>query len=678
MMADSIDNLLKQAELGNAEAQYTLGKCYGNGKGVKPDDAQAVKWFTKAAEQNVALAQYNLGICYYYGKGVKENSQQAVMWWNRAANQGVSNAQNCLGVCYEKGSGVKQDDKSAFEWYEKAAKQGHAIAQNNLGLCYEEGRGVKQDDKSAFEWYEKAAKQGESDAQTNLGRCYEAGFGVTQNPKEAFEWYEKAAKQGNRRAQANLGGCYMKGSGVEQNTKKAFELFKEAAEKGSDFAQYNLGLCYRNGVGVEQNSEHAKRWFEKAAEQGNFSAKTELKTLELSQKRSEELRKISNLDYASKRIDYFKKIDASFSSALEKFAALLQEELDCTTSTNFKIIADKYALLAGTFRTFIHDRPDAEGYVLKCSEKEKENRTKSAKEAYECAVKDFNDLEIESKNCNALTNYDQMADKYRSLAAEFNSLRTLKEVSDNSLTYALTCKTRAQEYVEKVNAKLKEEAYDRAVKDFQVLEGKICSTKSDFMDSANEYNSLAALFMSLTCKYVPSSAVHTSWDIPPYFRQRLFSDAQQDYKEARKYALQCTEKEKKCREVYAEKVKEENYDRAVKDFRGLEAESAITSTDFHAINAKYELVAKYELLANFFRSMPNYPESSNYAIKCEKHIEAIKRIYRANQWVAQGLCPYDGGQFKVFSKKCKICDRPKEDMTKFLQSQKRQNVETKL
>ena len=79
---------LPLAEQGNAKAQFNLGLMYDNGKGVKQDDAEAVKWYRKAAEQSDASAQFNLGVSYYKGKGVKRNPSKAKEWFRKACING--------------------------------------------------------------------------------------------------------------------------------------------------------------------------------------------------------------------------------------------------------------------------------------------------------------------------------------------------------------------------------------------------------------------------------------------------------------------------------------------------------------------------------------------------------------------------------------------------------------
>jgi TPR repeat protein len=84
------------AEQGNAVAQVCLGNCYFEGKGVKQDYKEAIKWWEKAAEQGFAIAQVYLGHCYAKGDGVKQDYKEAIKWWKKAAEQGNSDAQTAL------------------------------------------------------------------------------------------------------------------------------------------------------------------------------------------------------------------------------------------------------------------------------------------------------------------------------------------------------------------------------------------------------------------------------------------------------------------------------------------------------------------------------------------------------------------------------------------------------
>ncbi|HHF5474779.1 TPA: tetratricopeptide repeat protein [Haemophilus influenzae] len=80
---------LPLAEQGDAQAQFNLGTMYADGRGVKQDDVEAVKWFRKAAEQGVANAQAMLGFLYFLGKrGVQVNKSLAKEWFGKACDNG--------------------------------------------------------------------------------------------------------------------------------------------------------------------------------------------------------------------------------------------------------------------------------------------------------------------------------------------------------------------------------------------------------------------------------------------------------------------------------------------------------------------------------------------------------------------------------------------------------------
>ena len=90
------------AEQGFADAQYSLGVMYDNGRGVIQDYKEAVKWYRKAAEQGYANAQHNLGWMYEKGKGVTQNNVYAHMWFNIAAAGGYKDAQSKRDFVSEK------------------------------------------------------------------------------------------------------------------------------------------------------------------------------------------------------------------------------------------------------------------------------------------------------------------------------------------------------------------------------------------------------------------------------------------------------------------------------------------------------------------------------------------------------------------------------------------------
>ena len=74
------EDFRKDAEQGNAEAQFSLGICYANGNGVAKDMTKAVEWYRKAAEQGHDKAQFNLCLCYANSDGVAKDMTEAAKW----------------------------------------------------------------------------------------------------------------------------------------------------------------------------------------------------------------------------------------------------------------------------------------------------------------------------------------------------------------------------------------------------------------------------------------------------------------------------------------------------------------------------------------------------------------------------------------------------------------------
>jgi|GEM_PF-2900195 len=122
----------KNAEAGDAQAQYRLSIAYSEGKFVKADDKLMVEWLQKAALQNHTEAQFYLSGMYAKGIGVKQDYAQAANWMRKVADKGVDTAQFNMGNMYELGIGVPKDQKQAIAWYGKAAAQGNPYAKKRL------------------------------------------------------------------------------------------------------------------------------------------------------------------------------------------------------------------------------------------------------------------------------------------------------------------------------------------------------------------------------------------------------------------------------------------------------------------------------------------------------------------------------------------------------------------
>lgn len=88
----SPEQLAQMAEKGDPGAQNLLGLRYVNGEGVKQDEREAVRWFTKAAEQGNISAQSKLGSIYFRGRDLPQNLNQAYFWMVLARANGDENS----------------------------------------------------------------------------------------------------------------------------------------------------------------------------------------------------------------------------------------------------------------------------------------------------------------------------------------------------------------------------------------------------------------------------------------------------------------------------------------------------------------------------------------------------------------------------------------------------------
>ena len=145
-----------------------------------------VKGVIRDAENGNAQAQYILSIQYKSGSGVPQDLEKSAYWLNKAAEQGHSEAQNSLGM-----SLLKQDKKRSMHWLEKASEQNHPGATYWLAMEL-----FTEDSARSKELFHKAAKLGSKDAQETLS---------TSNPvSQAFGGPIKNPGGGGKKK-----GCYV-------------------------------------------------------------------------------------------------------------------------------------------------------------------------------------------------------------------------------------------------------------------------------------------------------------------------------------------------------------------------------------------------------------------------------------------------------------------------------------
>lgn len=195
---DDWQSLFAEADSGNAEAQYWLGRIYDAGRLLPKDAEKSVRWYQKSAQQGYAPAEY--AVCLMHANREELESERC-MW--RAAEKGVPEAQFWIGVAYDQRLWFGIADKQeAFEWFKRSAEHGYVDAEAELGQRYEFGEGIEQNYARAAYWFQKAAEHvpnlgGAGQGRNSLGSLYLDGLGVPKDYVQAYMWFSLAGADKN-------------------------------------------------------------------------------------------------------------------------------------------------------------------------------------------------------------------------------------------------------------------------------------------------------------------------------------------------------------------------------------------------------------------------------------------------------------------------------------------------
>ena len=271
------NNDKKLAESGNATAQFCLGLDYStqttNFAAGGKDDAESVKWLSKAAEQGMVNAQVEIGRAYYSGRGVAVDKNQAVNWFRKAAEQGSVQGELCLGLCNKYGEGVPINADEAVKWLTQAANHNDATAQFELGCCYSEYGGMDGAPKNnvlAYKWLSLAKAQGKQGAidggQAGMDALQYVSFYMSPEQKSEAQKLAADFVPQNDNVQA----------AVPNPAANQLKNDKTLAESGDVQAELRLGLRYKHGEGVPINADEAVKWLTQAANHNDATAQFEL------------------------------------------------------------------------------------------------------------------------------------------------------------------------------------------------------------------------------------------------------------------------------------------------------------------------------------------------------------------------------------------------------------------
>lgn len=269
-LQEAFDEVLAQAEAGEAFSQYVIGNTYfwwdflciqGKDRNsfrsqkafksyMKENISKCEDWFWKALRGGMYFAANNLN--QYYTKGdediIAPRPEKAKDLFKIGAEYGHPIHQSIYGDELEE-TGRKEE---ALMWFKRAAEGGHPGAWADVGRCYFEGIGTEKDEAYAVQCFEKEIPFGELDSHNRLGKAYFFGRGVPLDYAKAFQLLSFAYERGSRWGVFYLGKCCFQGWGTPQDYVQA-RHFLEEVDWSYWEADYLLGVIYGRGLGVAED-----------------------------------------------------------------------------------------------------------------------------------------------------------------------------------------------------------------------------------------------------------------------------------------------------------------------------------------------------------------------------------------------------------------------------------------
>jgi len=127
----AIDWYTKAVAHGSAASALNLADIYALGIGVRQDYAKAIALYRKAIVMDllqfevIGKAAYRLGVIYIDGKGVKKDTSEGIKWLQKSAAFFNDEALMRLGYMHMYGNPVKMDHVKAREFFGKACDNGN-------------------------------------------------------------------------------------------------------------------------------------------------------------------------------------------------------------------------------------------------------------------------------------------------------------------------------------------------------------------------------------------------------------------------------------------------------------------------------------------------------------------------------------------------------------------------
>lgn len=276
----TLEQLAKDAESGDVEAQTAMGDAYRTGALVQRHLPTAMRWYLRAASRGHVAAQVHLGRLYMEDieqGALKRNVNQARYWLKRAADGGSAEALHLSAQLLLETESPLFDPAGGLDLLDRACQLGSGAACNDLGLLLLAGVSVEPDPVRAFELFLRGARLGDTSAQCSVARCFGSGEGVAPDDAQAEHWYGEALAHGAIQASVPLALLLLAESRALADRERGMMLLTEAADHGDAAAQYHLAV--RLQAAHPPEFLRALHYFHEAADQGHGEAMFKLATI---------------------------------------------------------------------------------------------------------------------------------------------------------------------------------------------------------------------------------------------------------------------------------------------------------------------------------------------------------------------------------------------------------------
>ena len=157
----------------------------------------AVSWLRRAAESGDVDSMHGLAICLLEGKGIKVQLAEGMRWLRAAAKHCVHSARLHLGLVLREGKhGELANGTESLKWLKRAAASNESDvflnALDKIWRMYFYGECVPKNYCVARLWLGKTLRHAaEEDALAAMVDIYEKGLGTKANPRKAEYWSKR-------------------------------------------------------------------------------------------------------------------------------------------------------------------------------------------------------------------------------------------------------------------------------------------------------------------------------------------------------------------------------------------------------------------------------------------------------------------------------------------------------